>query len=460
MFNKSLMNNGNEKMKIKKEILLEAINDLTSGKRRQLRPEEIGCEDIAVVWNKMIHSLCNNRGKCGTHLDKINETVESLTKMDFAKELIEDVRRQKNSLESMAANSEEMAAAVNEVANRAHNVAINTDKAMTVANEGSQRITKAFEFVENSFSEIDGINNQMKNVIDKTQKINHIIDIVKGIADQTNLLALNAAIEAARAGEQGRGFAVVADEVRSLAEHTKNSVADIHKNIKLLEKEIEVSVERIKTTSEKLHSGKVLVDGALESINGITSVIKEVNIEVTEIAANTEEQTAVSQNFASETSNVAVYAEKLIKAADRTGKAIFDVSKMCNNLKVQIVQDEEISLNEKQLIDICKTDHLMWRWRVYNMLLGYENIDVNTIGSHFECRLGKWYYSQGKEKFGSLNEFLLMEKPHADLHKFAKEAAIAYQNNDISKAERALAEMDKCSVEVVSALEEIKRLSR
>ena len=71
-----------------------------------------------------------------------------------------------------------------------------------------------------------------------------------------------------------------------------------------------------------------------------------------------------------------------------TGKAIFEVSKMCNSLKVNILEDD-IKLDTKSLLDVCKTDYLMWRWRVYNMILGYENIDAQTIGTHQDCRLGK-----------------------------------------------------------------------
>src|SRR5690554_4525112 len=98
------------------DILIKAINDLMLGNKTYLDKNEIGLEKIAVVWNKMLDSLCNNRGKCLEHLGRINNSVETLTKMDFAKELIEDVRIQRASLESMAANSQEMAASVDEVA--------------------------------------------------------------------------------------------------------------------------------------------------------------------------------------------------------------------------------------------------------------------------------------------------------------------------------------------------------
>jgi len=98
----------------------------------------------------------------------------------------------------------------------------------------------------------------------------------------------------------------------------------------------------------------------------------------------------------------------------------------------------------------------LWRWRVYNMLLGYEKIDTHTMGTHHDCRLGKWYYTVGKQVFHDNRIFAEMEKYHADLHSLAKEAAVAYEKKDMKSAEHALAKMDVCSKEVVSALSSLK----
>lgn len=117
--------------------------------------------------------------------------------------MINDVRLQSQSMNSIAASSEEMSASVDDVSSRAQAAAANADHATTVATQGTETISKAFSFVEEPFSAMDSINHQMHDVLDDTKKIGEVINIIKGIADQTNLLALNAAIEASRAGEQG-----------------------------------------------------------------------------------------------------------------------------------------------------------------------------------------------------------------------------------------------------------------
>ncbi|WP_366924567.1 methyl-accepting chemotaxis protein [Metallumcola ferriviriculae] len=446
-----------EKNALPEEAILKAIKKLENGESAYVTEEEFGSREVAQAWNQMIDSLCNNRGKCVLHLGKVNDVLLDLTRMDFAKDLINDIREQTRSFEEMAASSEEMAASINEIAGHAQSVASSADAADRVSMEGEENITQAFNFVENAFSEIETVNKQMEVVMDKTYQINAIVDIVKEIADQTNLLALNAAIEAARAGEQGRGFAVVAEEVRNLAENTKQSVADIQENISQLEKEIQNSGTKTKETSDRLNDGKMLVDEALQSIKSITAEVREVSGAVTQISANAQEQNAVSENFTEDINKVSGFAERLLNEADQTGRAIFEVSKLCNGLKLNILNDGA-QLSTKDLLDVCKTDHLMWRWRIYNMILGYETVDTDKIGTHHDCRLGKWYYSEEADQFKKTQLYKEMEGPHAELHKLAKEASLAYKGRDIKTAEKALEEMDKCSDNILRSLDEMKAM--
>lgn len=172
------------------------------------------------------------------------------------------------------------------------------------------------DFVKTSFDDIEAVNKMMVDVKKKTETINQIVDIVKGIADQTNLLELNAAIEAARAGESGRGFAVVADEVRKLAEHTKQSVDDIQRNV-----------------------------GELSDI-------------VTQVAANTQEQTAAIETFANGTSEIAAKSEDVVLKCNSIGEKIFDLSKDIDTLRVNMVNNSNCLDNKEYWRDYIEKREL------------------------------------------------------------------------------------------------------
>jgi len=446
------MEKANGNVDVCKQKLIEAIKSIQSGEKVYLDEASLGCGEIAREWNKMVDLLCAERKN--TVLG-VNNLLEEVTKMDFIKGMVGDVSQQSQSMNSIAASSEEMAATVDDVSIRAQAAATNADKAVLVATEGSKTIAKAFTFVEDSFTSMDSINTQMNGVLDNTKKTGEIVGIIKGIADQTNLLALNAAIEAARAGEQGKGFAVVADEVRKLAEHTKISVMEIQSNIEKLQSDTQGAVTNIENTSQQLMSGKNLVDGSLGAIESMRQAIVSINEDMVQIAANNEEQTATSQEIASEVSTVATGAEKLLRECNDTGKGVFALSQDINNLRVNLLKCN-LCLGDQELLELCIADHLLWRWRVYNMLLGYEKIDTHTMGTHHDCRLGKWYYTVGKQAFHDNRIFNEMEKYHADLHSFAKEAAVAYEKKDMKSAEAALTKMDICSKEVISALTSLK----
>lgn len=437
---------------VHKDILIKIFTDVIQGKKTKLTADDMACNDVADKWNELVDSLCVSRRKA---ILDINDVLQMVTRMDSVKDMVKSVNVQTEALHSMSASSEELSASIEDVSNMSQKVSQSSSETKQITEAGIKNISNSIEFVKKSFDDIDTLDSQMQGVKEKTHTINKIIDIVKGIADQTNLLALNAAIEAARAGEQGKGFAVVAEEVKKLAEHTKNSVLDIQKNIFELQKDIDTSVEKINATSQQLDMGKQLVDNALESISLIDGSIDTVNEAIIQVASNTEEQTAVTQSFTSSIMELSQQANYINGSCSDTGKVIYDLSKKIDSIRAEMVKSR-FCLTDGDMIDIYITDHLLWRWRIYNMLLGNENVDVNVAGDYKQCRLGKWYYGAECDKFKDNKTFIELEEPHVELHKMAKDAAQAFEKNDIRSAEQCLEKMDLCSKKVVSLLNKMK----
>lgn len=114
-----------------------------------------------------------------------------------------------------------------------------------------------------------------------------------------------------------------------------------------------------------------------------------------------------------------------------------------------------VRLSNKDIIEVAKTDHLLWKWKVYNMLLGLETPDLEQVSSHETCRLGKWYYGNISAQFKDLPAFKQLEEPHQAVHQYAKQAVQYYIEGDVTGAEKAFEHLHKASDTVISLLSKL-----
>ena len=230
------------------------------------------------------------------------------------------------------------------------------------------------------------------NLKSATAGINDFVNIIKGISDQTNLLALNAAIEAARAGEQGRGFAVVADEVRTLAQRSA------------------------------------------EASNEISNLIEQVNQQMEQVI-----------------SGISHVGEKSAEISDSTAT----IEATANDI-VSVSQQMYSVINTStadSFLQTVKMDHVVWKLEVYQVMLGVSDKNIEDFADHTMCRLGKWYFQgEGAEKYSACNAFKRLDAPHAQVHTHGLKALQAMKANDMAQAVQDLSVMESASVEVVELL--------
>ncbi|MBB6522022.1 methyl-accepting chemotaxis protein [Pseudoteredinibacter isoporae] len=226
----------------------------------------------------------------------------------------------------------EMSASVSQVAEHANAAANNASTANTDALEGERIVQQSIESIEQMSSNINHSARVINQLDESSQEIGSVLDVIRGIAEQTNLLALNAAIEAARAGEQGRGFAVVADEVRTLASRTQKSTQDIQDTIEQLQAGSRQAVESMEKSIEQVSENLKQSQKTSDSLSTIAQAIDGINNMNTQIAEATDSQSHTTQEISSNVHSINGLAEKSAKGARETSACTAQLNHMAGDL--------------------------------------------------------------------------------------------------------------------------------
>ena len=243
------------------------------------------------------------------------------------------VRRQQSETDQVATAMHEMTATVQEVAHNASGAAEAAHVADREAKEGQQVVTHTISAIENLATEVERAATVIHELEADSDNISNVLTVIQNIAEQTNLLALNAAIEAARAGEQGRGFAVVADEVRTLASRTQDSTTEIRNMIERLQSGAGRAVEVMESSRNQAKSGVDEVAKAGQKLELITQAVTAINDMNAQIASAAEEQSAVAEEINRNITTVSDVAKQTSSAAEQSAATSEELSRLAHELQ-------------------------------------------------------------------------------------------------------------------------------
>ncbi|MFJ7143449.1 methyl-accepting chemotaxis protein [Pseudomonas protegens] len=234
--------------------------------------------------------------------------------------------QQNNEIEQAATAVNEMTSAVEEVARNAVSTSEASQSATQSAGDGRDRVQETVSAIERMTGDVQDTANLIGELANESRDIGKVLDVIRGLADQTNLLALNAAIEAARAGEAGRGFAVVADEVRALAHRTQQSTSEIERMIGSIQSGTEHAVDSMRNSTERAESTLTIARSAGQSLDTINSAINEINERNLVIASAAEEQAQVAREVDRNLVNIRDLSVQSTTGANQTRSASSELS--------------------------------------------------------------------------------------------------------------------------------------
>ncbi len=246
-------------------------------------------------------------------------------------------------VERQQSETEQVATAVNEMTATVQEIARNSVQAAQAATQGNEEASKGRRIVAEAIDSMDVLSQQVDRTVEVLQKlktdsgnIGVVLDVIRSIAEQTNLLALNAAIEAARAGEQGRGFAVVADEVRTLAQRTQQSTREIQEMIQRLQTGVGEVASTMEQGQQQTRAAVEKVSEAGGSLQSITASVGVITDMSTQIATATEEQSKVAEEVNRNISNISSVADLTATAAQRAATATEEIAGLSRNLQALV----------------------------------------------------------------------------------------------------------------------------
>lgn len=433
--------------------LLRIINEYLSGNLDEMSIRSIEDKELK---NELIQTLTNVDGWKKRVINLIDNQVELVVQMtqfsdlgfQFQTTFNEDAER----VEMIATAIEEMSSTADDISRRA-------DRAREVAYESVHTSQNAFnqigtlqEDIRNMTRTVQVMADTIADFIKETEVINQLTKNIESIAKQTNLVAINASIEASRAGAQGKSFAVVADEVKKLSERTAeaaNLIRGASNNISTRTDDVDTVV---KDTIELLGNSASSLEKVLSDIHAAKTIIDESNNHINEIATSASEQSSVSNSIAT---TITELSDNIVKHKVTLSNLLdigdSSVNKIADSFKIYA----EFNFDDV-LLSIARADHVFWVKRVLDGFVGKININEKEVADHYSCRLGKWYYGPKGQKFSSDNVFIRLEDVHQQVHTLGKSILADVSRGNTKTAGRNANELIELRGKVMRSLLDLR----
>lgn len=432
------------------QLIIPLITDKYMRNRKKMLDVLLAYDSLVTIDQQIIVETYIEI-QAGSIVNGLGEIIKYNTQLDQIKNLIQFQDAQQQAVYAANASMEELESSIEEVSTSVVKVTKDTQGSLQQLNDDITTLENITSSLHTTDQEQLKVQKKVGELVERVQSVNELMHFIQEIAEQTNLLALNASIEAARAGDTGKGFAVVAEEVRKLADNTKQSIQQIQGDINYLLAITTNINDLTKKSAADLHDTVADTANITKALVDLNTTLQQQGASFDMIASATQQQAQAAQSITANNRNIAKSTEESKEIVNETGAAIYELSKKIDHYRIDTISKNFI-ISQEDIIELAITDHLLWRWRIYNLLLGFENMNEKEIQTPRETRLGDWYYGQGREIVGDHPAFKAIEKPFTRVHEVAKLAVRAYYSNEQQKAEKYLKEVEDNSNEVIENL--------
>ena len=428
--------------------------------------------DLAEQTTRQISTTMQQVAKgINQQTESISKTAMSVEQMGRAIEgVASGAQEQSKAVSQAASTTTQITSAIQNVRESAQTGAQGAADAAQTARLGARTVDETIQGMQSIKDKVNASAEKVRQMGQRSDQIGAIVETIDNIASQTNLLALNAAIEAARAGEHGKGFAVVADEVRKLAERSSAATREIGALIKGIQTTVNEAVAAMDEGAAEVESGVMRANQSEKALADILKAVELVSRQVEEIAAEAnkigvssgeliesmdsvsavvEQNTASTEEMAAGSSEVTAAVENIASVSEENSAAVEEVSASTSDMNAQVekvtaaarsmtamaqnLQSLVAQFNTDGDTDIHKninrgrTEAQEWAENLEAMLAGRKQFNEGTMRSHKECMYGLWHYSTGKIVLGELESFKSLEPLHEQFHSAVLDAIATYK---------------------------------
>ncbi len=412
------------------QLLMEAMDRIIAGDYTPVNPETFHNPAYGQKVNDLVTAFkrANNN-----FVMRMNEAMEQIGNSSLVKEMIEHVTSQSSSIQELTNSSKDFENSISCISDEVNHIKDAAHTAIEVSQNSVANMNTTITSVTESVTEIRSINDKVQNFHEKIEQITNIIDMVKKIANQSGLLALNASIEAARAGEAGKGFAVVANQVKELSGNTTRSAETVVQYVSELQESITELMGLVNRTTEHLEDNNKKVQQSVLDMNSMNEHMQTINNRIGNIYTAVNTQSAATDAFMNSISSIAESYEELRQDCFNTGQHFYRIGRYVDTTRSDMARGFS-DLTTQDWIRVFQIDHLIFTYRVYNNIVGFEHLKITQLNNPKGCKFGLWAGKQTDPRIVNNQIFKDLCKYHEALHKYSCDSWYAAEDGNREQA--------------------------